>query len=1208
MGKNNQFGQIASIAAMAVASYFAGPLAGQLAFVATSIISQRLASYTPIEGARRGDLNGTYAEYGATIPEVFGYYRVPGNVIWCKQLTEKKTTEGGGKGSRGTNVYRYFANFACLLCNEKIVGIRRIWANGKLIYSNADKHQQPLNLGVTAGFHPMFSRLAQKTNSKRSTLNSQYGNIELFDGSLEQQPSSWIESFEGEGFVERYAGTAYVVFKDFELTEFGNTIPQLAFEIVKDDAITEDTKEKQIKTIELINKEDVYNSLEDDVKKAFFDFNTLTIDSFAKQNNEMLLLCETHSVVTTKKDLLRKYKVINQYSPNFEYNEAMLSNMLTNCLLVLKYNLTTKKSKLITAFLNYNSLMSQMLQTDDGYLFNFMNKDAKIIFCKVKDNLNDISFKHDAFNSNLSVSEAIKQFNNLNQVVYNEFSAMQTYFMTEIKNFGDTINLVRTDYFVNEEDEINTKVKQYVFNNDIHNYTIVSSFLKDNKIHLVLKKKNANELKILEFINEDIKNNTYVVNLTNFREVASFSYTSELNLSSNTRGISAYFYNNILTIYSHNFRLKYDFNNNTTSLNKTNDIIKNESEKIVYKTYVNDNHLITYDRDVSTDKIHVVKYNVETEKEEILTYVIDEKIGDNVFIDNVHYINNQLFLKKDSTQQIFTFTNKTISDELTSYLSTILEKLMKKAGLKNSQFNLDNIKNNDKKIRGFIINNASAIKDSLNALANVYAFNIVEKNGCLFFKYKSDEIKHIFKEEELGVDFYSDEIDYTNMYKKDTTKSLEIPSQISFNFVDEKLEYANNSVIASTFETNAKIVREISTALSLDVQTSKNVVEEMIHNFYASTETIETSVDIEYDYLNINDIVAIYFDDTDILKTYNITKKQKDKTVIKLNLTSCSLTNVKNIEIDNNFYLNELKLEQEKEQEEVNKINLTSYVIKLNKLYSEAEKHNYNIIVDYDEHEQELNKNYDLFINNSKYISNKRVDSVIVAKHNIKQLSEIEKQNAEIDKESYIIIKKTDNHFNIDFSTISLQQAVDDSLLNAIYFRNEVMRFLNVEETESEIKLFNFIRYVKNYNTFNHNFSNDNVLFKLKDFETEIIDIDLTTEQQQIKLEGEVYNVSNLTINNTAKNKLYNLTQDNFIKYNNKIHIVNILNPFDNNVEFNPTFIIKKSTMENVAESDILESFETQNRSFIVENLDNIKTLYIKYKFKNLESDFIKIE
>jgi hypothetical protein len=159
----------------------------------------------PIEGPRLANRDGISAEEGHPIPRVYGRVKLGGQVIWATEFEEVRTVEragrSGGKGATGASAqksvrYSYFANVAIALCDGPVNLVRRIWADGK-----------PLDLaGVTMRF---------------------------YSGGASQMPDPLVVAKQGRGDLPAYRGTAYVVFERFALAEYGNRLPQFAFEVVR---------------------------------------------------------------------------------------------------------------------------------------------------------------------------------------------------------------------------------------------------------------------------------------------------------------------------------------------------------------------------------------------------------------------------------------------------------------------------------------------------------------------------------------------------------------------------------------------------------------------------------------------------------------------------------------------------------------------------------------------------------------------------------------------------------------------------------------------------------------------------------------------------------------------------------------------------------------------------------------------------------------
>ena len=157
-------------------------------------------------GPRLHDLKVQSSAHGAMLPLVYGTVRIAGNVIWAADLEEQVVTEttsaSGGKGGGGsvtstTRSYIYFASFAVGLCAGAIQSVDRVWANGKLVHD-----------GIS------------------SLLD-----MAVYLGNETQAPDDRIESALGVGFVPAYRGMAYAVINRLNLSEYGNQIPNLHFEV-----------------------------------------------------------------------------------------------------------------------------------------------------------------------------------------------------------------------------------------------------------------------------------------------------------------------------------------------------------------------------------------------------------------------------------------------------------------------------------------------------------------------------------------------------------------------------------------------------------------------------------------------------------------------------------------------------------------------------------------------------------------------------------------------------------------------------------------------------------------------------------------------------------------------------------------------------------------------------------------------------------------
>lgn len=180
---------------------------------------------TRIEGPRLSNLRAQKSTYGAPIPRVWGPEppRCAGNVIYSSGLIERKKKESSkGKGKQQVTTYTYSTNVAVLLSDGRSNGFKRIWANGKLIFDR-DTYAGPVD-GPTTD----YGMRAQNG----STNGQVWSRIWYYEGTAVQTPNSYLESALGVGNTPAYRHSTYVVIEGLQLADFGNSLPQLEFEIV----------------------------------------------------------------------------------------------------------------------------------------------------------------------------------------------------------------------------------------------------------------------------------------------------------------------------------------------------------------------------------------------------------------------------------------------------------------------------------------------------------------------------------------------------------------------------------------------------------------------------------------------------------------------------------------------------------------------------------------------------------------------------------------------------------------------------------------------------------------------------------------------------------------------------------------------------------------------------------------------------------------
>lgn len=207
---------MATLVLRTVGTVFAGPFGGTIGGAVGQVIDNALFP-TPgrplADGLGRDDLKVQSSALGTAIPLVYGSMRVAGNVIWSTDIIERRTEtkqKSGGKGAKTTTKsesFSYSVSLAVAVSARPILGVGRIWADGKLLRDLSG------------------AMLAPAT-------------IRVYRGEETQDVDPLIESHLGVGTSPDYRGLAYVVLEDLELGEFANRIPNLSFELFADQPAT----------------------------------------------------------------------------------------------------------------------------------------------------------------------------------------------------------------------------------------------------------------------------------------------------------------------------------------------------------------------------------------------------------------------------------------------------------------------------------------------------------------------------------------------------------------------------------------------------------------------------------------------------------------------------------------------------------------------------------------------------------------------------------------------------------------------------------------------------------------------------------------------------------------------------------------------------------------------------------------------------------
>lgn len=202
--------EVGRAALIIVGSYVGGPIGASIgAAVGTLLFPGELPD---VEGPRVSDLRVTASTYGKSINRIYSVFRADGNIIWAPGLVEHEhvKTEGGKGGpTRTSTTYSYTGSFAVSLCRGEVLGVRRIWADAKVIYS------------VSA------------TASTTAVMSTTQAGAQIYTGSETQAVDPTIQTDIGVDDTPSNKGLCSVVFANMELEKYGNRLPSITAEVVE---------------------------------------------------------------------------------------------------------------------------------------------------------------------------------------------------------------------------------------------------------------------------------------------------------------------------------------------------------------------------------------------------------------------------------------------------------------------------------------------------------------------------------------------------------------------------------------------------------------------------------------------------------------------------------------------------------------------------------------------------------------------------------------------------------------------------------------------------------------------------------------------------------------------------------------------------------------------------------------------------------------
>lgn len=196
------FGPIGTLTGAAIG----GAIGGALGAAAGGIIDQTLLfpaifgkESVTLYGPKIADFQVTTASPGTPITFCIGREnRISGCIIWLSDVRPVEHDQTvGGKGGHEVISTEYFIDIAIAWCEGSVNGVRKIWADGKLIWDNG------------------------KVDQRYDDIIHYLGDQTAADPTIEGDPNI------GVGNAPAFVGTCYTLIKNFAMQDWGNRIPNL---------------------------------------------------------------------------------------------------------------------------------------------------------------------------------------------------------------------------------------------------------------------------------------------------------------------------------------------------------------------------------------------------------------------------------------------------------------------------------------------------------------------------------------------------------------------------------------------------------------------------------------------------------------------------------------------------------------------------------------------------------------------------------------------------------------------------------------------------------------------------------------------------------------------------------------------------------------------------------------------------------------------
>ena len=208
--------------------------------LAATTIARWLEPKKIIDNGGLADLSIPKSNYGTPIAQAWGTVTIAGNLFWgtAKEEVIKKKKRGKGGGGTVEKERTYYGNFAHLFAftpNQPAIQFKRLWMNGKVVYSTVGD-AETINNGNDFASQYLRFYLGSSTQTPDPLLES-LTPIATYDYGLPHDPDERTQALVDLGldpntiYTPGYRYRVYCVAERLALADWGNQLPTIKAEI-----------------------------------------------------------------------------------------------------------------------------------------------------------------------------------------------------------------------------------------------------------------------------------------------------------------------------------------------------------------------------------------------------------------------------------------------------------------------------------------------------------------------------------------------------------------------------------------------------------------------------------------------------------------------------------------------------------------------------------------------------------------------------------------------------------------------------------------------------------------------------------------------------------------------------------------------------------------------------------------------------------------